>query len=109
MEDNLTLVSMGWISERSRLPLTKIKGKYMPNAPSKLKRGYKPNVLHMMKFEVAEELGRERALKIWKFLRTGLENQGAHISYILNVGSDSIENYSEKRLTCTTNGKCSAF
>lgn len=65
MGDNLNEVSMGWISEYSRLPLIRAKENYNLDASANFTEGSMRRVLNMMMFEIADELGWKRALQTW--------------------------------------------
>lgn len=59
MEENITEVSMGWISECGRLFVMRVEKYALNNSAVPMRKKLK-----MIKFRTADELGRKQALKI---------------------------------------------
>lgn len=90
MRDNLTEVSIGWISEFGRNLLLRSKDKYALTASATYTGDSARVPLTMWMSGMAEELGNEVALKIWQVPLTRSGNTGANVSRLLNLGSDSL-------------------
>lgn len=74
LENNLTEVSMGWISECSRLSLMSAEEKCVLNASAISAGGTMCKIVNMIHFGMLTDLGCQRALAMQKVFRTVLGN-----------------------------------
>lgn len=66
---------------------------------------YLRRMFKIMKFEITEELGHERAFKVQETFETGIGNEGADIPGLSNSSSAAVSSLCCKRLTCIESRK----
>lgn len=96
---------MGRTWECSRLSSVIAEKNYLLNASGVSAMSHIRNVLNMIKFQRANELGCERAVKMWEVFRIDLGHPIAEILCILNCTSYSIQNPCCMWLACVKSGK----
>lgn len=90
MKNNLTEISVGWISECIWLSLMWVKEKHVLNASALSAVYCMPEMLKMMTSGIAEQFGCERASNIWEVFWVSLVNLRADIFCILKFSLYSI-------------------